>query len=216
MDFDLEQAMTFAVCAFKQNNQQYINNGSINSNKNIMMTHLGLLREGQMPFVDHVEEVSAETARHIITYYRRLTLKAMAGKINDFEQRVLDVIQKGTVDRRDFGVIASLPKSYFRSVERDKTDMELRTLSNSSSFIGSEGEEVSGTIRILHTSYIQKLQCYVVNAVMDDNIVVFFTKHGKEHWGDTCTIKDKVKRHQTSKFHKGNETVLNYVKVINA
>lgn len=213
MQYNLELVMTYAVSAYKQNGDNYVNDNSINCNKSIIMTHLGLLDDKRMPFVDHVEETSAEIARHIIAYYRRLTLKAMGGKINDFEQRVLDMIQKGEIDRRDFGVVASLPKSYFRSVERDKTDLTLRQISSTSEHIGTEGSDVAGEISILHTSFIQKLQCHVVNAVMDGNIVVFFTKHPESHWGESCTIKGKVKRHQTSKFHKGKETVLNYVKI---
>ena len=49
---------------------------------------------------------------------------------------------------------------------------------------------------------------------MDGNLICFFTKHPAEYWGSSCNIKGKVKRHQRSKFHKGNETVLNYVKLV--
>ena len=105
-----------------------------------------------------------------------------------------------------------MPKSYFRAVKRDSTDMKLRQLSTTSSHIGKEGENVKGTIEILHCSFIQRLQCHVVNARMDNNIVIFFTKHAEDHWGESCAIQGKVKRHQTSKFHNGKETVLNYVK----
>ena len=80
--------------------------------------------------------------------------------------------------------------------------------------IGTQSEDVQGNINILNCSFIQRLQCHVVNAEMSGNIVCFFTKHPAEHWGDTCEIKGKVKRHQTSKFHGGKETVLNYVKTV--
>ena len=137
----------------------------------------------------------------------------MGNKINDFEQKVLGLINCKQVDRRDIGVIASLPKAYFRAVKRDATDTQMRKLSTTSIHIGTLGEGVQGTINILNCSFIQSLQCYVVNAEMSGNIVCFFTKHPAEHWGETCEIKAKIKRHQTSKFHGGKETVLNYVKV---
>ena len=212
--FDLETVVTYAVSAFKQNGESYNNFGGQTSNKNIILSHLGLLDDSRASFVDQVTELDAETARHLIQYYKGLTFKAMGNKINDFEQRVLDFIQKGVVDRRDIGVVASLPKSFFRAVERDKSDAELRKLSLSSEFIGSEGEEVCGTIKILNCSFIQKLQCHIVNACMGENIVVFFTKHPAEHWGESCEIKGRVKRHQNSRFHNGKETVLNYVKTV--
>ena len=212
-EFDLKTVMTFAVSAYKQKGEDYINYGT-NTNKTIVQTHLGLLDENRMTFVDHVSEECADIAEDIIQYYKGLTFKAMGNKINDFEQKVLGLINTGMVDRRDIGVISSLPKAYFRSVKRDATDTQMRKLSTTSIHVGTQGEDIEGTINILNCSFIQRLQCHVVNAEMNGNIVCFFTKHPAEHWSTTCEIKGKVKRHQVSKFHGGKETVLNYVKVV--
>ena len=210
---DLKTVMTFAVSAYKQKNEDYINYGTI-TNKTIVQTHLGLLEDSRAVFVDHVSQECADIAEQMIQYYKGLTFKAMGNKINDFEQKVLGLINCKLVDRRDIGVIASLPQAYFRAVKRDATDTQMRKLSTSSIHIGTLGEDVEGTINILNCSFIQRLQCHVVNAEMSGNIVCFFTKHPAEHWSNTCEIKGKVKRHQTSKFHGGKETVLNYVKVV--
>lgn len=212
--YDLKTVMTYSVSAYMQNGEMYINNAGLRNNKGIVMTHMNILDDSRASFVDHITQECEDVADKIIQYYKGLTFKAMGNKINDFEQRVLDVIQSGIVDRRDIGVVASLPKSYFRAVKRDGTDQKLRQLSITSEYMGREGDEVTATIEVLNCSFIQKLQCYIVNAQMGDNIVVFFTKHPAEHWGETCEIKGKVKRHQTSKFHNGKETVLNYVKTV--
>ncbi len=211
--FDLKTVMTFAVSAHKQKGEDYINYGTV-TNKTIVQTHLGLLEDKRAVFVDHVSQECADIAEQMIQYYKGLTFKAMGNKINDFEQKVLGLINCKLVDRRDIGVIASLPKAYFRAVKRDETDTQMRKLSTTSIHIGTLGEDVQGTINILNCSFIQSLQCHVVNAEMSGNIVCFFTKHPADHWGDTCEIKGKVKRHQTSKFHGGKETVLNYVKTV--
>lgn len=210
--FDLKTVMTYAVSAYKQNNEDYINYGTT-TNKIILQTHLGLLDDSRAVFVDDVSQECADIAEKMIQYYKGLTFKAMGNKINDFEQKVLGLINCKQVDRRDIGVIASLPKAYFRAVKRDATDTQMRKLSTTSIHIGTLGEDVQGTINVLNCSFIQSLQCHVVNAEMSGNIVCFFTKHPAEHWGETCEIKAKIKRHQTSKFHGGKETVLNYVKV---
>jgi len=212
--FDLKTVMMYSIAAYKQNGDSYNNTSGLQSNKNIIMSYLGILDDSRASFVDHITEECEEITDKIIQYYKGLTFKAMGNKINGFEQRVLDIIQSGVVDRRDLGIIASLPKSYFRAIRRDVTDMQLRQLSTSSKHLGKEGDEVQGIIKVLHCSFIQKLQCYVVNATLGEDIVVFFTKHAADHWGESCTIKAKVKRHQTSKFHKGKETVINYVKVV--
>ncbi len=211
--YDLKLVMTYAVSAHFQNGEEYKNYGT-RTNKAIIQTHLGEINQQHMCFVDYVKDECAEVADKIIQYYKGLTFKAMGAKINDFEQRVLSVIQTGKVDRRDIGVIASLPKAYFRAVKRDETDALMRKLSMNSVHIGSEGSEITGTIKVLNCSFIQRFNCYIVNAELDNNIVCFFTRHGDKVWGGGCDIKGKVKRHQISKFHGGKETVLNYVKKV--
>ena len=211
--FNLKTVMIYAVSAYKQLDNDYVNYGAV-TNKIIIQSHMNLLKENRMVFVDHVTRDCEDTAESIIQYYKGLTFKAMGNKINDFEQRVLEFIQSETVTDRDIGVVASLPKAYFRSVKRDATDAKLRKLSTSSIHIGTLGEDIQGEVNILNCSYIQRLACHVVNADMQGNIVCFFTKHPAEHWGEKCVIKGKIKRHQTSKFHNGKETVLNYVKVV--
>ena len=213
--FDLKLVMIYAVAAHMQNNEEYINQGlRLVSNKTIIQTHLNTIDQGRQVFVDHVTQQCEDVAEDIIQYYKGLTFKAMGNKINDFEQKVLGLINCKQVDYRDIGVIASLPKAYFRSVKRDATDTQMRKLSTTSIHIGTLGEDITGTINILNCSFIKKLQCHIVNAEMNGNIICFFTKHDATHWSDTCEIKGKVKRHQTSKFHGGKETVLNYVKTV--
>ena len=211
--FDIKTVMTYAVAAFKQNNEKYVTDGPA-SNKIIIQSHLGLLDDFRMAFVDTISEDCAELADKVITYYKGLTFKALGGKINEFEQRVLNVINTGEVTMRDIGVVASLPKAYFRSIKRDATDQTIRSLSVNSTFVGVVNQDFTGTLNVLNCSFIQSLQCHVVNGEIDGNLVCFFTKHPAEHWGTSCKIKGKVKRHQKSKFHKGNETVLNYVKTV--
>ncbi len=211
--FDLKLVMIYAVAAHMQNSEEYINYGLV-SNKTIIQTHLNTIDQSRQVFVDHVTQQCEDVAEDIIQYYKGLTFKAMGNKINDFEQKVLGLINCKQVDYRDIGVIASLPKAYFRSVKRDATDTLMRKLSTTSIHIGTLGEDITGTINILNCSFIQRLQCHIVNAEMNGNIICFFTKHDATHWSDTCEIKGKVKRHQTSKFHSGKETVLNYVKTV--
>lgn len=158
------------------------------------------------------DEEDYAVADEMISYYSGLMLKAISGKINEFEERVLGLIKSGTVSVKDFGIIASLPKSYFRSLERDEVEEKQRQLSDTSEFIGQIGHTVDLIIRVLRCNYIQKLSCYVVNAVHNGNLVVFFTSTGEFENIDSVRVRARVKRHQTSSYHGGKETVLNYVK----
>jgi len=156
-------------------------------------------------------------AGEIITYYKGLMFKAIGGKINEFERKVLDVVKRGEINTFEFGIVASLPKSYTRGVERDKVEREQQALSIDSKHIGKVKDKVELDVEILRVNYIQKLNCHVVNAKDTvGNLIVFFTAKGSE-FTDTKNIKVKarVKRHQVSTYHNGNETVLNYVKKVN-
>jgi hypothetical protein len=155
-------------------------------------------------------------AGEIISHYQGLMFKAIGGKINEFEQKVLDVVKRGEINTFEFGIVASLPKSYVRSVERDKVEREQRALSVDSKHIGRPKDKVELDVEILRVNFIASLNCHVVNAKdTAGNLIVFFTSKGSEF----TDIKDmkvnaRVKRHQVSTYHGGNETVLNYVKKI--
>ena len=106
--FDLKTIMTFAVSAHMQKGKEYVNYGTV-TNKTIIQMHLGLLEDKRAVFVDHVSQECADIAEQMIQYYKGLTFKAMGNKINDFEQKVLCLINYKLVDRRDIGVVATLP-----------------------------------------------------------------------------------------------------------
>jgi hypothetical protein len=166
-------------------------------------------------FENVADEEDYEVADTIISYYTGLMLKAMGATINDFEQKVLGLVKAGNVAANEFGIVASLPKSYFRSVERDAVEAQQRALSDDSQYVGKIGDTVELAIDVLRCNFIQKLNCHVVNARAGNDLIVFFTSNANDFDGMRCgNIKGRVKRHQTSNYHGGKETVLNYVKKI--
>jgi hypothetical protein len=167
-------------------------------------------------FENTPDEEQVQCARDIIAYYSGLTFKALGGQINDFERQILAFINDGEVSSQNFGMIAALPKSYQRSIERDAVELEQRNLSDSSNFVGTVGSTIKVMITVMRKNYISKLGCDIVNAKDDqDNLVVFFTSKGDSFESDQkYNISARVKRHQMSNYHGGKETVVNYVKVV--
>lgn len=161
-------------------------------------------------------EDQRKIAKDMVDYYQKLIFKALANQLNSFETKVLAMVQSGEVSGKDIGLIASLPKSYYKAVQQEQIEERLASIASDSSFIGSLNEPVQLQIEVLRVNHIKKLGCDVVNAVdQNNNIIIFFTGNG-DAFKDTKTkfnVAGRVKRHQTSKFHKGNETVLNYVKI---
>jgi len=235
--YPLRDVMAASVMAYRLNGDEYITNTVSeydeddnhiilkHANKHLMLftitdatvpNNLKMsVNEGSFWFENVADEEDYEVADTIISYYTGLMLKAMGATINDFEQKVLGLVKAGNVAANDFGIVASLPKSYFRSVERDAVEAQQRALSDDSQYVGKIGETVELAIEVLRCNFIQKLNCHVVNARAGNDLIVFFTSNANDFDGMRCgNIKGRVKRHQTSNYHGGKETVLNYVKKI--
>jgi len=231
--YPLRDVMAASVMAYRLNGDEYVTNTVAEydeNDKHVIRKHankhlmLFTITDATPPrnfncndfwFENVADEEDYEVADTIISYYTGLMLKAISGNINDFEQRVLNLVKADCVSANDFGIVASLPKSYFRSVERDAVEAQQRVLSDDSQYVGKIGETVELAIDVLRCNFIQKLNCYVVNARTGNNLIVFFTSNANDFDGMRCgNIKGRVKRHQNSNYHGGKETVLNYVKKI--
>jgi len=236
--YPLKDVMAHSVMAYHINNNEYRPTGNYESdnpgrlipnyaNKDLVKHSIveelrpNLSRDSDGKLIpnyayDNVpDEVHYEIADEIISYYQGLMFKAIGGKVNDFESKVLLAVKEDKVAVRDFGIIASLPKSHSLAVQRDLVEQKQVELSDSSNFIGCVGDTTEITIEIMRINFIQNLNCHVVNARSGDNLVVFFTSKYKDFENFTTgAIRGRVKRHQTSNYHNGKETVLNYVKVM--
>lgn len=161
-----------------------------------------------------VTDENRETREKIKTYFSTLSFKAMSGTINDFERNVLRILTDSVVKEEEIGIVASMPSAYFHVIKR-KQDMEEKIeLAKDSSYVGSVGASVELNIRIITHKYINRLQCFVVNAIADEkNMIAFFTGKSKETFGDKCFIKGIVKRTEVSKYNNAQETFLTRVTV---
>ena len=233
--YPLEDVMALAVMAHRINDDYLVHAVTDTNdrqevvrrrfaNKDLIKFGLGISKlpsvdlDGNPDFrADNVaDDEDLEQAQEIISYYQGLMMKAISGKINTFEERVLHVVRDSEVSVRDIGVVASLPKSYARSVEREQVEETQRALSVDSQHIGAIGDTVEIDLNIMRMNYIQKLDCHVVNGKDEKgNLVVFFTSKDREFMDkEQVKIRARVKRQQVSSYHGGNETVLNYVKVV--
>lgn len=235
--YPLRDVMAASVMAYRLNGDEYITNtvSEYDSDDNYVVRkhtnkHLMLytitdatvpntlkmsVNEGSFWFDSVADEEDYEVADEIISYYQGLMLKAIGKSINEFEQKVLNLVKADKIAANEFGIVASLPKSYFRSLERDRVEAEQRLLSDDSQYVGKVGDTVEVNIDVLRCNYIQKLNCHVVNARAGNDLIVFFTSNADAFTDmKSGDIKGRVKRHQTSNYHGGKETVLNYVKVI--
>ena len=162
----LQDVMALAVMAQRINNDYLTHDESVAgvygdltappavkrySNKNLMRFGMGYNLPNKLTDEDGnplygtqnvADEEDLEQAQEIISYYQGLMLKALSSQVNSFEEKVLHIVQENAVSLKDFGILASLIKSYTRSVAREEVELEQRALSADSQHIGAIGDTV--------------------------------------------------------------------------
>ena len=155
------------------------------------------------------DEHYAQADELISSFQKNLMFDALAGRLTEFDEDIYAVVETEEVTDYELGLISCFP-SLFKRKEK------MAEISSNSEFIGKPGEAVTDVpIKILNAKYVEDFDCYVYNALANDkDIITFFSKKDPSDFGDECVISGKIKRTEFSKYNKANETVLNYVKVI--
>lgn len=157
------------------------------------------LRENLQPTADEIA-----TGKKCRAYFNTFTLKALTGKINDFEQTALKISQKDEFtgrDMLDFAIISCLPSV----ARRDQARTELkRDIYASEQLHGAVGDEIIGDIDVISTRFNPEYNKYRVTARMGESFIDFWYKDDVK---GTVRIKGKIKNVRGDKT-----TQLNYVK----
>jgi hypothetical protein len=171
-------------------------------------------REVMMEFLQNpdrilVEDVEAgEQCRDFLA--KDITLRALKSKLTDFDQSVSKCIAVTdrfyTVSHRyELAVIASLPQSHQRAVQRLAVQDRLATTVPQA--VGEISSKVQLTVEVISSTYSQNYGVYWIKAVTADNRAVFFARKNALTPKSTHQITGSVKR-----FDNG-QTQLNRVKI---
>jgi len=139
-------------------------------------------------------------------YFNSFTLRAIAGKLNDFETQALKIAQMDQFTGRnllEFAVVSCLPSVARRDQQRTELKREIYA---SEQLQGAIGDQVVGDVIVIKTRYSQEYGKFKIDARMGESFVDFW--FSKELAGE-LRIKGKIKA------LRGNKTTaLNYVKII--
>jgi len=159
----------------------------------------GWLRDNLQPTADEI--AAGQECRR---YFNTFTLKALTGKINDFEQTALKIAQKDEFtgrDMLDFAVVSCLPSV----ARRDQARTELkRDIYASEQLHGAVGDDIVGDIEVISTRFNPEYNKYRITARMGESFIDFWYKDDVK---GTVRIKGKIKNVRGDKT-----TQLNYVK----
>ena len=158
--------------------------------------------------VDSVTAADIEQGIKVRKYFQGLTFQILKGKtLNDFQNNVLAISNRDEITTNyDIAVIACLPSSYERGVQRDHISTRIRDAAGG--FIDQVKAKVSTTIEVLRTSSSDLYGCYFITGVTDKDQVVFFAFKQPVELGAKITIRGTVKA------HRDNSTQLNRVKIV--
>lgn len=158
--------------------------------------------------VDKITDEDRTQGKLVRQYYKGLTFKILGDKyVSDFDRTAIECASLEKIEGHlQVSVIASLPKCYIASKQRDEGNMKLQ---NAIEHIGNIGDRVTLGIEVVRSIYSRNYNTYYITAITDDNKTVFFSYSKAAKIGDKMKIKGTVKSHRDTAC-----TQLNRVKVI--
>ena len=140
-----------------------------------------------------------------------ITFRALKNKLTEFDSatsKVLAVTEEfDTVKNKyELAVIASLPASHARALERQATQERVRQATGD--YVGQPGNKVQLSVEIIKTNYSQQWNTWYATAITTDNCAVFFAYRQQLATGVQHTILGTVKA------HRDGTTQLNRVSII--
>ena len=140
-----------------------------------------------------------------------ITFRALKNKLTEFDGSVSKVLAVeddfDTVKHKlELAVVACLPQSHARSLERQAVQDRVRQTSGD--HVGNPGDKVQLDVEIIKSNYSLQWNTWYATAVTPDNHAVFFAYRQQLGVGAKCTI------YGTVKAHRDGSTQLNRVSII--
>lgn len=140
-----------------------------------------------------------------------ITFRALKNKLTEFDSatsKVLAVEENfdSAQHKYELAVIASLPASRTRALERQATDSRVRQATGA--YVGAVGDKVALDVEVIKTNYSQQWNTWYATAITSDNRAVFFAFREQLTIGNSILIKGTVKA------HRSGTTQFNRVKIV--
>lgn len=198
-----------AACQAQQVNNGYVKISTLTENQ--LTSGVRSNREIIVSLMKNTNEIldeNREQGLKVRQYYQGLTFKVLKGiKLNDFDNNVMVISNRDVITENfDLAVIASLPNSYVRAVERDNVDQRIKFATGG--FIGKAGDKITQKIEIVKQIWSTKWDTHYITGINDKDQVLFFSHKNLLEVGKSVTIEGTVKS------HREDSTQLNRVKVI--
>jgi hypothetical protein len=121
------------------------------------------------------------------------TMATLRGTLDTWGQEMARVSQLDKIESTyDLNVIASMPATYQRSLERERVHERLNA--TNSDYTASIGDKIELAVEVVENKYSQKWATYYVTVVDTDNRAWYFAHRQSLKKGQQYTIRGTVKR----------------------
>jgi hypothetical protein len=170
-----------------------INNGYIKVSEQDKKDNKALVRE----IVDDSELITDADLQHgqaVRDYIAKTaTMATLRGTLDTWGQEMARVSQLDKIESTyDLNVIASMPATYQRSLERERVHERLNA--TNSDYTASIGDKIELAVEVVENKYSQKWATYYVTVVDTDNRAWYFAHRQSLKKGQQYTIRGTVKR----------------------
>tara|TARA_R110001592_G_C12968934_1_gene733100 strand:+ start:123 stop:776 length:654 start_codon:yes stop_codon:yes gene_type:complete len=215
MEFPIDEVLTVS-CAAHRLNKGFIKKDQIRFDKKFENKVCNSDMLYNFFFTDkkfNVTEKDKTDAQEVKEYLQGLSFKALERTLTEFESNVLKLVSSDIIAKDKLGIAASLPKVYFNKLDQDTwTDREME-LSRTSTNLGKLHTREKFTAVVEFVRYIPRTMSYIVTCSVDDKHILKFFADKKQEKGATITLEGFIKSQAKGKFHVGQETIVNRIKI---
>ena len=170
-----------------------INGGYIKEGEADKKDNKTLVRE----IIDSVDQITDEDLQHgqaVRDYIAKTaTMATLRGTLDTWGQEMARVSQLNQIESTyDLNVIASMPATYARYLERERVHERLS--STSTDYQAQVGNKIELAVEVVENKYSQKWATYYVTVVDTDNRAWYFAHRQSLKKGEQYTIRGTVKR----------------------
>ena len=209
----INQVLSAAIAA--QNiNGEYVGASSTSPkprNKTIMMQ---LIQSTDHRLIDE----NLEQANAAIRYCQGKMIELLSNQLTPYWKNILQTVNQSEIklaDHAAIGIIASIPSTYARSLERDRVQEVRAEAEGVSQHFGAPGDRYEGTVEIIAKIASVKYNCVWYTGVDRQQNLVNFAHSNFAHnnqvlnTNESYYIKGRIRKHGSN-----NTTLLNYVKIM--
>lgn len=206
----IDEAWALVAMADRINKQKYLKEDNDKQKSNRTLISLSL-KHGKPAVTKKDKEFAVKLSDH----FQYLVLNSIMGKVNEFDNKILSLIQQEEVgERTGFAFLACLPARYHREMINEARKEESDKIGVTSLHQGEVNGKIEREVRLLSKFEGKTFGGSVVKATDGENLYFWTSSRLLEDWPDigvSFKVKARVKAHNFTRDDGWRETRLTRV-----